>query len=75
MSSPETTLCSCVTCPECRGSGTVWFAIGGTRYLGAQRCDDCDEMECCEECGGSGIFDICDNCQREFEEFNDDNQP
>jgi len=54
--------CSCVNCPSCNGSGTVWFAFDGT-YLGNNRCDDMDNLEKCDECGGSGIADdYCDEC-------------
>lgn len=60
--------CTCVSCGECRGSGTVWLSFGSTsygggRYLGAGRCDDLDEPATCEECGGSGITEMCDYCQ------------
>jgi hypothetical protein len=55
--------CTCVSCGECGGSGTVWFAFGGREYLGNSRCDDLDEMETCEECRGSGITEMCDYCQ------------
>lgn len=73
---PQTTeICRCVRCPECRGSGHVWFAFGGREYLGAGRCDDLDEMEGCDECQGSGITEMCDKCQREWEDYNDDNRP
>ena len=67
--------CRCVNCPECRGSGHVWFAFGGREYLGFSRADDLDEMECCEECSGSGVVEMCDKCQREWEDYNDDNCP
>lgn len=68
-------VCRCVSCPECRGSGHVWFAFGGRKYLGSRRCDDLDEMETCEECSGSGVTEVCGKCQRQFEDFDDDNQP
>jgi hypothetical protein len=57
--------CTCVSCGECRGTGTVWFAFGGREYLGNRRCDDLDEMHTCEECGGSGLSEMCDFCQDE----------
>lgn len=59
--------CECVRCPECKGSGTVWYAFPGPdlggEYLGDHRCDDLDEMDVCEECGGSGVSEICYECQ------------
>ena len=64
--------CTCVSCGECRGTGTVWFAFGGKEYLGNSRCDDLDEMETCSECGGSGVTEVCEHCEdlaeREWEE-------
>ena len=59
--------CRCVVCPECKGSGVVWFAFGGREYLGTGRCDDLDEMETCDECGGSRVTEVCDSCQLELE--------
>lgn len=53
--------CQCTRCPECSGSGTVWFAFGG-KYLGKHRSDDLDEMGPCEECGGSGVTEVCWEC-------------
>ena len=59
--------CQCVSCPECHGSGHVWFAFPGPdrggKYLGDHRCDDLDELELCFHCGGSGITETCDRCQ------------
>jgi hypothetical protein len=54
--------CECVSCSECDGSGNVWFAFGGKKYLGRSRWDDLDEMETCDTCGGSGIMETCDRC-------------
>lgn len=57
--------CECVSCPECRGSGSVWFSFAGPgrgTYLGSSRWDDLDEMEACDTCGGSGIAELCDRC-------------
>lgn len=72
---PSEERCTCVSCGECRGSGTVWFSFGSPRYgggiyLGSGRCDDMDEMETCSECQGSGISQECDNCafRRELEQ-------
>lgn len=64
--------CTCVSCGECGGSGTVWFAFGGKEYLGNSRCDDLDEMETCEECGGSGLSEKCEYCYDRDDEFSDD---
>lgn len=58
--------CTCVSCDECGGSGSVWFSFNH-KYLGKHRCDDLDELETCESCGGSGIEEMCDHC-RELEE-------
>jgi hypothetical protein len=59
--------CECVSCGECDGTGTVWFAFPGPdragEYLGNHRCDDLDEMDSCMECGGSGIVETCYECQ------------
>lgn len=60
--------CSCVACPECRGSGVVWFAFGGREYLGTMRCDDLDEIETCDECRGSRVSEVCDHCQDAWED-------
>lgn len=56
--------CTCVSCAECRGSGSVWFSFSN-RYLGNSRCDDLDDLRTCEECGGSGLSEMCDVCQDE----------
>jgi hypothetical protein len=53
--------CQCVTCPECRGTGNVFFSFGGRHYLGSSRWDDLDEMETCDNCRG-GIIQKCDRC-------------
>ena len=63
--------CECVSCPECGGSGTVWWTFGYKKFLGNHRCDDLDEMETCEECGGSGISWMCPECQEKEEEYQD----
>lgn len=54
--------CKCLSCPECGGTGIVWFALGGREYLGNSRCDDLDEMESCESCEGLGITEACERC-------------
>lgn len=53
--------CTCVVCPECGGTGNVWWSFSG-KYLGRFRLDDLDVLEPCEECGGSGIIEMCDYC-------------
>ncbi len=64
--------CECVRCPDCKGTGNVWFSFGGKRYLGAHRSDDLDEMETCENCS-NGILETCDRCAQleeyEFEQI------
>lgn len=64
-----TTNCECVSCPDCGGTGTVWFDIFG-HYQGNSRTDDLDELEMCETCGGSGTTQVCAECQmaRELDE-------
>lgn len=70
--------CKCVRCPECAGSGTVWFAFPGLdrggEYLGNHRWDDLDELEMCDYCGGYGVTETCYECQEAMntdEEFSD----
>lgn len=52
--------CQCVTCADCRGTGTVWYSFEG-RYLGNGRCDDLDDLRRCDMCEG-GIVQQCDRC-------------
>jgi len=59
--------CTCISCPECNGTGTVWFAFDG-EYLGSSRCDDIDDLRTCAECEGSGITEMCDYCQDQIEQ-------
>lgn len=54
--------CQCVRCPECGGTGNVWFEFGGEAYLGSSRSDDMDEMESCDHCHGSGTVETCERC-------------
>lgn len=58
--------CECTSCPECKGSGQVYFSFGTSfgngRYLGPHRSDDLDEMENCYTCRGQGTVDTCDRC-------------
>ena len=46
--------CTCVSCGDCRGTGT-WEvpSLGYPEY----------ELESCDTCGGSGILDVCERCQ------------
>lgn len=62
--------CECDYCPDCDGSGQVFFSFSG-EYLGTRRCDDLDTMESCDECGGSGVVFECYKCQEERAEDND----
>lgn len=54
--------CTCINCPDCGGTGTVWFSFDGT-YLGCHRSDDLDNLETCDSCRGSGISERCDECE------------
>jgi hypothetical protein len=64
--------CECVSCSECGGTGTVWFAFPGPdrggKYLGNHRCDDLDEIEYCMSCGGSGSVETCYECAEAMED-------
>lgn len=59
--------CECTPCPDCNGTGTVWFSFSG-KCLGNHRCDDLDEWESCERCDGHGIDSVCLKCQLEYED-------
>ena len=63
--------CQCVSCPECNGTGQVFYSFSG-KYRGPFICDDLDSMESCHECGGQGVSEICPECQEKYEEFFDD---
>jgi RecJ-like exonuclease len=63
--------CHCERCPECNGSGTVWYSFGG-EYLGSHRLDDLDQMEPCEDCRGSGIAKVCWECAEEMQKLYED---
>lgn len=54
--------CTCVRCPECRGTGDIYFSVEDGRQVGASHWDDLDEIETCYTCGGSGIVETCDRC-------------
>lgn len=58
--------CECVSCPECGGSGSVWFSFSG-KYIGRNRHDDLDELETCHKCDGSGLSELCDECRDAIE--------
>ena len=57
--------CHCTSCPDCNGTGSVWYSGYDGKYLGQNRSDDFDEMESCDTCGGTGIDDICFECQED----------
>ena len=59
--------CTCISCHECGGTGTVWYSFGG-KYLGNHRCDDLDNLETCETCGGQGIVERCWECQQKLDD-------
>jgi hypothetical protein len=63
--------CTCVSCFECCGTGTVWFSFNGD-YLGYYRCDDMDDMQICPECEGSGITEMCAHCEDRLEQEADE---
>ena len=64
--------CECVSCPDCGGTGTVWFSFPGPdmggEYLGNHRCDDLDELDTCPRCGGRGITECCYECQEDMDD-------
>lgn len=66
MSEPNR--CTCQSCPECGGSGFVWWTFAHQKYLGNRRCDDLDEMESCEECRGGGANNLCDYCMEKLDD-------
>lgn len=61
--------CKCVSCPECNGTGTVYFEMAGRKYLGSSLCDDLDEIESCDMCR-SGYVEECARCAqlRDYED-------
>lgn len=59
--------CECITCPECNGTGNVWWSFSG-KYMGRNRCDDLDEIEPCDCCDGEGITEVCCECQQKYED-------
>ena len=69
--------CKCKPCPECGGSGDVYYSfpgVNGGEYLGRHRLDDLDDCDIggCPECEGTGIIEMCDECMFEQEEFDDE---
>jgi ssDNA-binding Zn-finger/Zn-ribbon topoisomerase 1 len=58
--------CECVFCPECNGTGNVWFNYHG-KYLGKRRFDDMDELETCPNCNGKGIIQYCNHFINDYE--------
>ncbi len=59
--------CTCIKCPECNGTGYVWYSSSGD-FLGSRRSDDLDEMESCPECGGDGLQSLCEECHEAMED-------
>ncbi len=59
--------CECISCPECNGTGMVWWSFSG-KYLGNRRCDDLDEMESCDRCGGEEVDIVCDECLDKYQD-------
>lgn len=57
--------CECIICPECNGSGTVWYSFNGD-YIGYFHSDDLDSLGSCEQCGGSGVSWMCEECQQAY---------
>lgn len=45
--------CQCVSCANCRGTGSAWYATGGYPE---------EDVETCAECSGSGITESCERC-------------
>lgn len=63
--------CTCEPCPECKGTGYVWYSIDG-KYLGSSHWDDLDDCEPCELCEGEGLDVVCDECEMKYwDELND----
>lgn len=56
--------CKCIDCPDCGGSGRVWFSLSG-EYIGRYSCDDLDHLGICDTCNGSGVSKICAMCKDE----------
>ncbi len=59
--------CECVSCGDCRGTGTMW--IPDRMGLGM------DEPEQCDTCDGTGVTEVCDRCADLYEAFHDDDRP
>ena len=59
--------CTCISCDECGGTGSIWVSMTG-KYIGKYHCDDLDELETCYKCDGSGLFEMCDECREKEEE-------
>ena len=51
--------CECVSCPNCRGLGTI--RVDFRTGLPSEGMDDLDELEYCENCRG-GVIETCQRC-------------
>jgi hypothetical protein len=58
--------CTCVSCPDCNGSGYLWETLDGKIH--SHRCDDMGDLVTCENCHGSGLSERCWECERTDEE-------
>ena len=59
--------CTCVLCPDCNGSGSMWQTLDGEIHT--MRCDDMGDLVTCDACRGSGYSEQCDDCFPEDEAF------
>jgi len=56
----ESEPCTCESCPECRGTGNVYWLLG--HYEGPYHpCDDLADPQPCE-CCENGVLSLCDRC-------------
>ena len=64
--------CHCVSCPDCRGSGSLWQCLDGSIHR--NRCDDMGDLVTCDECGGSGTAEECAECIDAWLDWRDEDE-